>query len=95
MEGGEKMKIGAILQACRERAGLSQEELAFRMNRSQSCISKFENSVKIPDAITFMEWFKQTNTQEVAVAFLMGMDGLTILQTLLPMVGGFVCWIIL
>ncbi|MEK5431222.1 hypothetical protein MKY88_10125 [Lysinibacillus sp. FSL R7-0073] len=41
-----------------------------------------------------MNWFKQTNTQEVAVAFLMGMDGLTILQTLLPVIGGFVWWFI-
>lgn len=94
MEGGETMKIGAILQACRERAGLSQEELAHRMNRTQPCISKFENSAKVPDAITFMDWFKQTNTQEVAVAFLMGMDGLTILQTLLPVIGGFAWWFI-
>lgn len=86
------MKMDSILQACRERAGLSQEELAHRMNRTQPCISKFENSVKVPDAVTFMEWFKQTNTQEVAVAFLMGMDGLTILQTLLPIIGGFVWW---
>jgi len=37
-----------------------------------------------------MEWFKQTNTQEVAVAFIMGM----ILQTLLPVIGGFICWFI-
>lgn len=94
MKGGESMKLGAVLKACRERANLSQEEMAHRMNRTQPCISKFENNTKVPDAITFMDWFKQTNTQEVAVAFLMGMDGLAILQTLLPIVGGFVWWFI-
>lgn len=94
MEGGETMKIGAILQACRERAGFSQEEMAHRMNRTQPCISKFENDNKVPDASTFLDWFKHTNTQEVAVAFFMGVDGLTILQTLLPIIGGFACWFI-
>jgi transcriptional regulator with XRE-family HTH domain len=84
------MKFGAVLQACRERAGISQEELAHQMNRSQSCISKFEKDIKIPDTATFMQWIHITNTPEVAIAFLLGMDGITMIQQLMPMITGFV-----
>lgn len=73
-------KVGALLRACRERAGLSQEELADRLNRSQSCISKYETDQKIPDIFTFLNWLQVTQAQEVAVAYLLGFDGLTILQ---------------
>ena len=86
------MKLGAIMKACRERAELSQEELAHRMNRTQACISKFENDHKIPDALTFAEWFRQTNAQEVAIAFMYGVDGITILQQLLPVITGLAIW---
>lgn len=82
-------KVGALLRACRERAGLSQEELADRLNRSQSCISKYETDQKIPDIFTFLNWLQVTQAQEVAVAYLLGFDGLTILQQLMTvMVGG-------
>ena len=76
-------KVGALLRACRERAGLSQEELADRLNRTQSCISKFETDAKVPDIFTFTQWIQATNAQEVAIAFLYGMDGISILQNLL------------
>jgi len=82
-------KVGALLRACRERAGLSQEELADRLNRSQSCISKYETDQKIPDIFTFLNWLQVTQAQEVAVAYLLGFDGLTILQQLMTvLVGG-------
>lgn len=90
--GGIMVKLGTVMKACRERADFSQEELAHRMNRTQACISKFENDHKVPDANTFMEWFRLTNTPEVAIAFLYGMDGLTILQQLLPIVGAIAIW---
>lgn len=88
------MKIGVVLKACRERANLSQEELAHVMNRTQACISKYENDKKVPDAVTFIEWFRQTNAQEVAIAFLYGMDGISIIQQLLPMIGGMALWFV-
>lgn len=77
------IKVGALLRACRERAGLSQEELAHRLNRSQSCISKFETDSKVPDIFTFVQWIQATNAQEVAIAFLYGLDGINVLQQLL------------
>lgn len=88
------MKLGALLKACRERAELSQEELAHRMNRTQACISKFEHDHKVPDAITLKNWGQYTNCPEVIVAFLYGMDGITILQQLLPIIGGIAIWFI-
>ena len=91
MKGGDAMlKIGTVLKACRERAGYSQEELAHLMNRTQACISKYENDRKIPDAQTFMDWFRLTNTQEVAVAFFFGVDGLTAMQQILSMLPMFI-----
>lgn len=95
LKGGEIMvKLGTLMKACRERANLSQEELAHRMNRTQACISKFEHDHKVPDANTFAEWFRLTNSPEVAIAFLYGMDGLTILHQLLPIVGAIAIWFI-
>lgn len=82
------MKLGAIIQACRERAGFSQEKLAELMNRTRSCISKFENNYKKPDVDEFLEILKHTNAKEVAVAYLCGMDGVAIMTQILPFLGG-------
>ncbi|WP_236338539.1 helix-turn-helix domain-containing protein [Paenibacillus plantiphilus] len=83
------MKFGAILQACRERAGLSQEQLAEKLNRSRSCISKIEGDKKTLDAETLIKWTDLTNAREVAVSFFCGMDGLSIMQHVMQFtVGG-------
>lgn len=87
------MKFGNILKACRERAGFSQEEMAFRMNVTQATVSKYENDKRSMDVPTFIRWFQETSTQEVAVAFLYGMDGVSILQQLLPMMPMFAGWL--
>jgi transcriptional regulator with XRE-family HTH domain len=68
------LKYGAVMRAVRQRRGLNQEELAARMNMSQSDISKFENDRKIPDMATMMMWAEQTCAKEVLIAFLYGMD---------------------
>lgn len=77
------MKFGAILKACRVRAGLSQEELADRLYINQSDVSKFENGTKEPTISLFQQWINQTQAQEVMVAYLLGMDGLNILQNII------------
>lgn len=87
------MRFGGILKAARQRAGLSQEELAYRLNINQSDVSKFENDRKVPDVLTFIQWIQQTSAQELMVAFLYGMDGMSMIQNLLPMIGGFISWI--
>lgn len=76
------------MRACRERAGLSQEEMAARLHRTQSCISKFEQDHKVPDMPTMMQWVEATGAKEVLVAFLYGMDGLNIIQHLITLTGG-------
>lgn len=76
------MKFGAIMQACRERAGLTQEQMADRLHRSQSCISKYEKDRKVPDMPTMMAWMEATGAKEVVIAFLYGMDGLNVMQIL-------------
>lgn len=77
------MKYGSILKACRERAGFNQEELAFRLNINQSDVSKYENDVKEPGISIFHDWTTNTQSMEVLVAFLCGVDGLTIMTDLL------------
>lgn len=79
------MKYGSLLKTMRIRAGLSQEQLAEKLNRTGSCISKFESDKKQPDLSTFMDWVRATNATEVAVAVMCGMDGITIMQQILGM----------
>lgn len=78
---------GSILKACRERRGLSQEELAHMLHINQSDVSKFENGVKEPSMSTFQDWAIATQAQEVLVAFICGVEGLTILTEILTTVG--------
>ena len=41
--GYEQFKIGALLKQAREEAGLTQEELAVKLNTKKSAISRIEN----------------------------------------------------
>lgn len=87
------MKYGAILKACRERAGFNQEELAHVLHINQSDVSKYENDVKEPSMSMFHNWAINTQATEVLVAFICGMDGLAILPTIMSLVGGFINFI--
>lgn len=82
------MKYGAILKACRTRAGFSQEELADKLYINQSDVSKYENGTKEPPMSLFQNWAITTQAQEVLVAFICGMDGLGILQSLSTLITG-------
>lgn len=84
------MRVGAILKACRTRAGLTQEELADKLYISQSDVSKYENDTMEPHLSTLQAWTSNTQTTEVLVAFLCGMDGLNIMQQILEMTNGII-----
>lgn len=68
------MDIGALLKAARKRKGMSQEELAEKLHRARSCISKFENNNKSIDVPTFVQWMKQTNATDLMIAAMTGFD---------------------
>jgi len=82
------VKYGSVLKACRERVGLTQEELAFKLNMNQSDVSKFENGTKEPTISTLQAWMVNTQAAEVLVAFICGMDGLGIMQNIMQLLGG-------
>lgn len=82
------MKYGAILKACRERKGLTQEELAFELNVNQSDVSKYESGYKEPTLSMVQAWMSNTQAQEVLVAFICGVDGLGIMQHIMQLIGG-------
>ncbi|MEK3882385.1 helix-turn-helix transcriptional regulator [Paenibacillus sp. PL2-23] len=82
-----KMGLGAVLHACRERAGYSQEKLAELLNLSRSCISKYEKNHKPVHAETLFRWADVTNAREVVVAYLYGLDGLSMIQSVLQVTG--------
>lgn len=86
------MSYGAILKALRVRANLTQQELADKLHRSRSCISKFEKETKTIDMPTFMQWIQITDGQVAAAAMMFGMDTLSIINQLLPFIGGGFIW---
>lgn len=92
-EGREKgLTFGAVLKACRERAGLTQEEIAEKLHRSRSCISKFETDKKTLDVATLIKWADVTSAKDVACAIVTGVDPVMILQQLMPLIGGIIQW---
>ncbi len=84
MKGGEDLsRVGAVLRACRARAGFTQEELADKLYISQSDVSKYENDTMEPHLSTLQAWTNNTQAPEVLVAFLCGMDGMSIMQNII------------
>lgn len=81
------MKFGVIVKALRVRKGWSQEELAERLHMSRSAISKIENDQQTLDVPTLVRLVQITGEPAVAVSILLGMDGITIMQTILSIFG--------
>jgi transcriptional regulator with XRE-family HTH domain len=83
-----QFKFGAVLRACRERAGLSQEKLGELLYHDRSVISRIESDKAKIDAQTLFRWTEVTNAKEVLIAYFCGLDGLQIMQNILAIVGG-------
>ncbi|QTD41948.1 helix-turn-helix transcriptional regulator [Sporosarcina sp. Te-1] len=67
--------------------GWNQEEMAFRLNVNQSDISKYEYDHKEPLISIFHRWASVTNSQDVLVAYMAGVEGVTILANILATMG--------
>lgn len=80
--------LGVIVKALRTRKGWSQEELAEKVHMSRSAISKLETDQQTLDVPTLVRLIQVTNAPEVAVAILCGMDGISIMQNLMTLIGG-------
>ena len=52
--GPEYTQLRQLLVAARERAGLTQAELAARLNRAQSFVSKYEKGERRLDVVEFV-----------------------------------------
>lgn len=79
--------LGLLLRKCREKAGLTQMQLAMKMHWSQSCVSNAEKGKRIPDIFKLMEWARITQAQEALAMFVAGIDVPTIIQMVLQMTG--------
>ncbi|PIC87949.1 transcriptional regulator [Sporosarcina sp. P20a] len=86
-KGGEDMDYGAILRACRKRKGWTQEDLADALCIEQADISRIENDRKEPPMSLFQKWAIVTGSTDVLVAFIAGMEGMTILANILSVTG--------
>ena len=84
------MDYGQILKGFREAAGYTQQELADILNRSRSCLSKFESHRKLMDIETFTNWAQVTNSEIQAAAVLFGTDIFATATQVLSLVPAFI-----
>jgi transcriptional regulator with XRE-family HTH domain len=59
----EEFALASAIIAARSRAGLTQEELAARMETSQSAIARLESGRMIPSGRTLKRFAKATGTR--------------------------------
>lgn len=71
----EQPDIHDLLRMCRNRSGLSQEQLAGRLFVDQAIISKVEKGKIVPSYVLVKQWAKETNSQDVIGMDFSGLDG--------------------
>jgi len=78
------LDFGTALKLRRKEAGISQEELAERIYKSRSSISKIENNKESLEAETLIQWVHATQiqAQELAVVTLCSVDAISIVQSI-------------
>ena len=50
-----KIQVGCNIAACRKRAGLTQAELALKLNYTDKAVSKWERGESVPDLLTLIQ----------------------------------------
>lgn len=87
------MDYGKALKGFRESAGFTQQQMADLLNRSRSCISKFESNRKLMDISTFKHWAQVTNSEVQAAAILFGTEIFSQATQVLSLVPAFIRFI--
>lgn len=89
------MDYRKLLKKFRTDADMTQEELADKLNISQSHVSKYELGRKVIDIETFMLWTRVTNSDACLASVLFGIDLLNTATQLIPMfIGGMFRWML-
>lgn len=57
----EYMVLARLITEARERAGITQRELARRLDRRPTIVSRFENGLQSPDLVELADIAKATN----------------------------------
>mgnify|MGYP001954838053 CR=1 FL=1 len=70
-------RIGAGLRACRERANMTQRELADILHMDEADISRIENGRKPLDAELFFRWIQATNGKLLMDVYMYGDQAVT------------------
>lgn len=84
------LDFSKVLKKFREDAKLSQEELAHRLNMTQSHVSKYECNRKVVDLDTFMRWVHITNAEAQAALVMFGTDVILHASQLVSLTTGFI-----
>jgi transcriptional regulator with XRE-family HTH domain len=86
-----------LLRQFRKKARMTQEEIAYELNMTQSTVSKLESGKHIVDIQTFMNWVRVTNCEAHAALMMFGADvinnAIQILQMVPAFIGGVLLWI--
>ncbi|MEB2281078.1 helix-turn-helix domain-containing protein [Lysinibacillus xylanilyticus] len=67
-------KVGKMLKKFRIDANITQEEMAERLDSTQSAISKLESGRKTIDIFTFASWLKITESEFAGTEMMFGME---------------------
>ncbi|WP_107841687.1 helix-turn-helix domain-containing protein [Metasolibacillus meyeri] len=79
-----------LLKKFRKDAKLTQEEVAYQLNITQSHVSKYEQGRKIVDLETFLRWVQITNCEAHAAAIVFGADVIMQASQLISIVPAFI-----
>ncbi|WP_042472868.1 helix-turn-helix domain-containing protein [Bacillus ndiopicus] len=82
--------IPKLLKKIRKDAKLTQEEIAYELNMTQSHVSKYEQGRKIVDLETFLHWAQITNCEAQVAIAMFGADVIMQASQLVSVVPAFI-----